>query len=97
MKASRTAFDVPKKGKGSEIPEMNRQRVLEWCNDALAFGRYRSSLQDPFGNPAFVATVGAVWCNMKVTAGGFAPAKPLVTVQQLAFVSLKVRHYATLC
>ena len=92
MKASRATFDVPKKGKASEITDIERQRVVEWCNCVLSLGKYRMSLSDPFGNPAFVATVGAVWCNMKVTQAGYATTKPRVTVQQLALVSLKVRY-----
>ena len=92
IKASRPAFDVPKKGSAREFSDIERQRVIEWCNGALNQDNYRMSVGDPFGNPAFVAAVGAVWCNMKVTPAGFATATPQVTVQQLALLSLKVRN-----
>lgn len=95
IKASRPAFGVPKKGKGSEVRDIDRERIIEWCNGALSQDTYRMSVGDPFGNPAFVATVGAVWCNMKVSETGHVPAKPNVTVQQLALVSLKVRYVFT--
>lgn len=86
--ASRTSFQVPKKGqKPSDLEKAN---VIGWCNEMLVNDAYRRALADPYGNPAFVAAVGFVFNNIRFQ-GGHATSPPKVSMQQLALISLKVR------
>jgi hypothetical protein len=89
IKACHTGFSVPKKGE--KLSDSESAVITTWCKQSLLGEAYRSTLADPYGQPAFVTTVAVVLCNSK-TSGGQALTKARVTVQQLALVSLKVRE-----
>lgn len=90
IKSSKPGFEVPK-AKVKYSQEM-KEMVDSWCGNMKEGDKYRRGPDDPYGNPHFIAALGATCQNIPMDGLGFGTQKPTVTIPVLALLSMKVGH-----
>ena len=83
ISASNPGFQTPKqKNSRNQLTQETETIVKAW--------KYRRAEEDHYGNPFFVAAVGATFLSILITQFGLASRMPKVSIQQVALISMKV-------
>ena len=89
--ASNPGFQTPKQKNSRNLLTQETETIVKaWCDRMKENGKYRRSEEDPYGNPFFVAAVGATFLSIPITQFGLASRMPKVSIQQVALISMKV-------